>query len=89
MQRIAYEQWMRQVSQEIISKCGMTADDIDDWCYTNDYEEGMSSKRSAARAIRNARALAVSLCQYQSQALRQLYFLGFEAGIRRNDNAIA
>ena len=50
-----YLKWKAQVDREILAKCGMHADDLDDWCYRSDYEDGVTPKRCAARAIRNAK----------------------------------
>ena len=55
MQKISLDAWIVQVDQEVLAKTGMTIDDIDDWRYSMDYEAGLSPKRSAARAIRNAK----------------------------------
>ncbi len=53
---ISFEQWKRQVNVALILKCGLGCDDIDDWIYRDDYDNGVSPKRSAARAYRNAKA---------------------------------
>lgn len=50
-----YETWKRMVDAEIQKRCGLSADDLDDWRYRADYEEGVTPKRCAARAIRNAK----------------------------------
>jgi hypothetical protein len=55
MREQSYEAWKRLVDAEIQRRTGMTADDIDDWRYTRDFDEGVSAKRSAARAIKNAK----------------------------------
>jgi len=55
MARLSFEQWKKLVDENIVTRCGMTSDDLDDWCYVDDYEDGMSPSRSAARAIRNAK----------------------------------
>jgi hypothetical protein len=55
MAKMTYEQWKQQVNQEVQTRTGMAADDLDDWRYTDDYRDGMSPKRSAARAIKNAK----------------------------------
>jgi hypothetical protein len=51
----SFEAWKRLVDAAILKKCGMTADDIDDWRYKADFDEGVSPARCAARAIRNAK----------------------------------
>jgi len=55
MAKTSYDEWKRMVDKFIIAKCGMTADDLDDWRYMDDWQDGMSPKRSAARAIKNAK----------------------------------
>jgi hypothetical protein len=51
-----FEQWKQQVDLEVRVRCGgLSADDLDDWRYTDDWREGLSPKRSAARAIKNAK----------------------------------
>ncbi len=55
MAKISFDTWKQQVNQEVQTRTGMQADDLDDWCYTSDWQDGMSPKCSAARAIRNAK----------------------------------
>jgi hypothetical protein len=55
MQKLTFEQWKKSVDAIIGSLCGLSADDIDDWCYRDDYDNGLTPKRSAQRAIRNAK----------------------------------
>ncbi len=53
--KISYEQWKQMVDKFIIAKCGMHADDLDDWCYSSDYQAGKTPLQTANRAIRNAK----------------------------------
>lgn len=52
--RIEFTAWKREVDRIMQALCGLTADDIDDWRYSADYEEGRSPGASARRAIKNA-----------------------------------
>lgn len=53
--RQSFEEWMRAVDAEIERRVHLSASDIDDWRYRDDYDEGLTPKRSAARAIANAK----------------------------------
>ena len=55
MREQSYASWKKEVDKEIQRRTGMSADDIDDWRYASDFDEGVSAKRSAARAIKNAK----------------------------------
>ena len=52
---MGFENWKKRVSIELEIMCGMWADDIDDWCYADDYADGLSPKTSAKRALKNAK----------------------------------
>lgn len=54
-QKQTFDAWKKAVDATIYQKTGMTGDDIDDWRYQDDYNDGMSATRSAARAISNAK----------------------------------
>jgi hypothetical protein len=50
-----FEEWKRLVEMVVQAKTGMSCDDLDDWRYVADFEEGVTPRQSAARAIRNAK----------------------------------
>lgn len=50
-----FEQWKKEVDAHIIAKCGLSSDDLPDCCYMQWYEDHVSPKVAASRAIRNAR----------------------------------
>jgi hypothetical protein len=52
---MSFELWMHRVNVELVKLCGMRADDIDDWRYRDDYEDGKTPETSARRALRNAK----------------------------------
>jgi len=51
--RKTFDQWMREVKAEI-SKSGLHADDLPDVPYKDWYDDRVSVKSAAKRAIRNA-----------------------------------
>lgn len=53
--KFSYEAWKRLVDAEILKKSGISANDLDDWRYADDFAEGLPPKKSAARAIKNAK----------------------------------
>jgi hypothetical protein len=53
--KMSFDEWKKRVDLEVQAKCGMTADDLDDWHYSDDWRDGLSPKRCAARAIKNAK----------------------------------
>lgn len=55
MAKRSFEDWKRNVDGLIQRMCGMSADDIDDWRYTDDWREGRTPMQSAKRAIKNAK----------------------------------
>lgn len=55
MSRMTFEEFMREVDRYLLLRYDLTSDDLDDWRYRQDYEEGVLPKTSASRAYRNAR----------------------------------
>ena len=49
-----FEQWKQEVDRFVDIMTGLSSDDLPDICYRDLFEDGVSSKRAAARAIRNA-----------------------------------
>lgn len=53
--KLSFENWMREVNAEISRRTSMVSDDLPDWRYRDAYDEGMTAKRAAAKAIQNAK----------------------------------
>jgi len=49
-----FEQWMAEVNQQIENMYGLSSDDLPDCCYRDWYDDGLSTKSAARRAIKNA-----------------------------------
>jgi len=50
-----FEAWMILVNDAIWAKAGCFADDLPDVCYRDWYDDGMSPKAAASRAIKSAK----------------------------------
>ncbi len=53
--KATFEEWKKLVDKEVIARTGMSADDLPDYAYRDCYDDGVSPKNTAARAIRNAK----------------------------------
>lgn len=49
------EQWLQAVDAECIKRIGLSYMDLPDICYADLYEEGVSPKNAAGKAIRGAK----------------------------------
>lgn len=49
-----FEEWMALVDAAVQSRTGMSADDLPDCCYRDWYDDGLSPKQAAIRAIKAA-----------------------------------
>ena len=54
MAKQAFEQWMAEVDKQIENLCGISANDIDDWCYWDAWDDGMMIDEAARQAVNNA-----------------------------------
>jgi hypothetical protein len=54
MTKRTFEQWMLLVDTLITERCGLSAYDLPDQCYRLWYDEGVSPKTAASRAMRYA-----------------------------------
>lgn len=54
MPKQTFEEWMKQVDVELLAQCHLASGDLPDWRYYDDYEDGVTPKRSAKRAIKYA-----------------------------------
>lgn len=55
MREQSFADFMRAVNAEINKLCGMSASDIDDWTYADDFDRNVKPACCARRAVRNAR----------------------------------
>jgi hypothetical protein len=49
-----FEEWMKEVDRVIMEKVFLTSDDLPDCCYRDWYEDGVSVRNAANRAIKSA-----------------------------------
>lgn len=52
---LSFDEWKRIVDNEIIKRTGLSADDLPDYCYRDDYEDGRKPQWSAVAAIKAAK----------------------------------
>ena len=52
---LGFAAWMTTVNQYVLDRIGCWADDLPDYCYADAFEDGVSPKSAASRAIRAAR----------------------------------
>jgi hypothetical protein len=50
-----FGEWMRRVDEIIYNRCYVGAEDLPDCTYRDWYDDGMTPKKAAGRAIKNAR----------------------------------
>lgn len=50
---MSFDQWFAQVDQEIWLICGLGADDLADCPYRDWYNDGITPKEAARRALKN------------------------------------
>ncbi len=55
MAKLSFDDWKKSVNNEIVRQMGMEADDLPDYTYRDCYDDGVSPKTAATRAIKNAR----------------------------------
>jgi len=51
----AFDLWMQKVDSHLISQCGMSHLEFDDWRYHDAFQEGISPKNAARLAIKYSR----------------------------------
>ena len=54
MARKSFVAWMEDVDAAVVASVGMSAADLDDYAYYDDFEDGASAKATARRAVRAA-----------------------------------
>lgn len=54
--KLTFEQWLREVDRAVVAKVGLSYQDLPDCCYRDWYDQGVSPKGAASRAIRSAKA---------------------------------
>jgi len=50
-----FKAWMKEVDAALIKKTGLSSDDLPDYCYDNDFEDGATPKQAANAAIKAAK----------------------------------
>ena len=53
--RPGFDAWMVKVNAIIVKRTGLSADDLPDYLYDDDYEDGASPSQAASAAIRYAK----------------------------------
>lgn len=54
-QQRSYDEWMLAVDANVQRLCGLSADDLPDYCYADAYDDGRSPSEVARAAVRAAR----------------------------------
>lgn len=54
--RVSFEAWMLAVDKLLRLLVGVTSEDLPDCCYRDWYDDGVSAKSAARRALRYAQA---------------------------------
>lgn len=54
MSKQTFEAWMASVEMELRKLCGMQSDDLDDWRYYSEWEQGTKPLVAAKRAVRHS-----------------------------------
>ena len=54
--KLSFEEWKRQVDERIAKRTGgLISDDLPDYCYRDNYDDGATPAQAASAAIRNAK----------------------------------
>ena len=51
--KLTFDEWLKEVDKWCNALCGCSYRDLPDCCYADWYEDGVSAKSAAKRAIRN------------------------------------
>lgn len=54
MPKLSFEDWVARIDTELDTLVGLSHDDLPDWDYRSAYEEEMSPRAAAMKAIKNA-----------------------------------
>jgi hypothetical protein len=54
MFHLSFDEWMRAVDAQVEALAGCNIYDLPDCCYPDWYDDGLSPREAAQRAIRNA-----------------------------------
>lgn len=54
MAKQTFEEWLKQVDNEVWKRAGCSLYGLSDCCLIDWYEKGITAKRAASKAIRNA-----------------------------------
>jgi hypothetical protein len=52
--RSAFESWMEEVDRVVETRVGLSVHDLEDVAFSDWFEDGVSAKSAASRAIRNS-----------------------------------
>jgi len=52
MAKTTFEQWMKSVDAILVNSIGISSADLPDCCYLDWYDDGISAKSAARRAVR-------------------------------------
>lgn len=55
MRKQTFEAWFAAVEKAVQAKTGLSLQDLPDCCYRDWYEDGMSAKTAASKAVRAAK----------------------------------
>ena len=55
--KLTWRQWMDKVNAVIVQRTGLGADDLDDFCYRDWYDNGETATNAARAAIRYAKGI--------------------------------
>jgi hypothetical protein len=50
-----FDAWMAKVNKILDRRTGLTADDLPDYCYRDDFDDGATPSQAASHAIRAAK----------------------------------
>jgi hypothetical protein len=53
MKDLSFEQWMNAVDDALVSRIGLSSDDLEDQNYFDMYEDGYSPKTAAKEVLEN------------------------------------
>ena len=54
MPTTTFPEWKKEVNRIVEKRIGLSCDDLEDCCYADWYEDGVSPSEAAGKAIRNS-----------------------------------
>lgn len=49
---LTFAEWMEDVNEQLLVRCGLTSDDLPDWGYRDAYDAGIAPAVAARRALK-------------------------------------